>query len=147
MKDNIVADQIRLLETKSQNRFLAFDAKLEGGDFRFGDGKTDRYYLYDWNKLIQTVSWPFRLNHSMKAEISMRYLVNNTSGGKVNLTVGEERFQIEIEPAKEKSEIRTVVIGRCKIHAGIGEIKITPEIISGKDIMQLFEINVSPVKL
>lgn len=146
MDQAVLADQTRLLESENDNQLLAFDAKLVGGGFGFGDGKTDRYYVNRWGKTSQTVNWPFRLNENMEAELSLRYQVNGKSGGEAKIKIGDTEFLIEIQPSEAKDQIRNVKIGKCILKAGSGEIQIIPQKITGDDLMQIFEMHVTPVE-
>jgi alpha-L-fucosidase len=140
----IVADSVRLIDPKTENRLLAFDAKLNGSGFSFGDGKTDRYYIDGWTKTTQSVSWPLRLNEKVSMELSVRYQVDSQSGGKVNVSVAGKNFVLDVKPSNGKMEIRTEKIGTCEIQAGNPELKIQPVSISGKNLMQLFQVDVKP---
>lgn len=146
MNRPVETDSIRLLSAKNPNRLLAFDAQLHGDGFRFGDGKTDRYYVDGWTKTNQSVSWYFRLNESAKVELSIRYQFDNQSGGIAAVSVGGQKFRLEIKPSGEKPEIRTVVVGRCTLKPGVHELTIQPGTISGKNIMLLFHADIKPIK-
>ena len=146
MKQPVATDQIRLIDPRSDNRLLAFDAQLKGSGFRFGDGKTDRYYVEGWTKTNQSVNWSFRLNESMDADLSIRYQVGQTSGGKILVSVAGQKFTLDIKPSGERPEIRTVAVGQCQIPAGIQKLTIEPESVSGENLMQLFEVHIVPVK-
>lgn len=144
MRQPVATDQIRLLDSHGDNRLLAFDAQLEGSGFRFGDGKTDRYYVEGWTKTSQFVNWPFRLNQSFETELSIRYQVGQTSGGKLRVLLAGKDFTVEIKPSGEKPEIRTEKIGRFIIPEGNQKIQLIPEAISGENLMQLFEVHINP---
>ena len=146
MNSPIQADTVRLLSATFANRLLAFDACLHGDGFRYGDGKADRYYIDGWTKTSQSVSWPFRLNKKAKVELTIRYQVDEQSGGTVTVSLGEKTFRLAIRPSKGGSEIRTAVVGRCILKPSIHELTICSGSISGKNLMQLFQIDVTPVK-
>lgn len=141
MNDTFQADSIRLLLPKSDNCFLTFDAVLHGQGFRYGDGKNDRYYIENWTKINQSVSWTFRANDAVEMNMSMRFQVDEHSGGKIKIMVAQKIFEIEIEPTVKGSEIRSVVIGKCLIPVGVQKIVIEPEQISGNNLMRLFQVN------
>ena len=143
MKNQVESDSIRLLSVTESNRLLAFDAQLHGGGFRYGDGKTDRYYIDGWTKTSQSVSWPFRMNEALKADLSIRYQVDQNSGGTVMVSVAGQNFPLRIKPSAGKPEIQTVVIGKGIIPPGVHELTIRPVTISGENLMQLFEISVT----
>jgi len=145
MKNPLETDSIRLLSSTNKNRLLAFDAKLKGNGFRFGDGKTDRYYVDGWKSKEQSVSWDFRTNETVNVQLSIRYQVDSNSGGKVLITLAEQTFPIEIKPSGEKPEIRTVVIGKCLIPAGVHKLVLQADNISGENLMQLFQVDMTPV--
>lgn len=145
MNQPVIADQTRLIDPNENNCLLAFDAKLDGGGFGFGDGKTDRYYVNRWTKTSQTVNWPFRLNENIYAELSLRYQVGEKSGGEIKVKIGDTEFLLEIQPSEAKDQIRNVKIGKCILKAGSGEIQIIPQKITSEDLMQIFEMHVTPV--
>lgn len=146
MNDPVESDSIRLLSGTESNRLLAFDADLHGEGFRYGDGKTDRYYVDGWTRTSQTVSWPFRLNKKAAMEISVRYQVDTMSGGQVYVFVAGKSFILKIKPSEGKSEIRSVVLGQFTIPSGIQELTIQPELLSGENLMQLFQVDIKPIK-
>lgn len=145
MDQTFEVDDVRLLSSESNNRLLAFDAKLSGSGFHFGDGKTDRYYVDGWTQTSQSVSWPFRLNKPVRVELSIRYQADANSGGKVVVSVAGQNFPLSIKPSEGKPEIRTEVIARCSIPAGTHKLNILPESISGQSLMQLFQLDIKPL--
>jgi hypothetical protein len=146
MKHQVGSDSIRLLSGTDSNRLLAFDAQLHGGGFRYGDGKTDRYYVDGWIKTSQSVSWPFRVNEAIQVEITIRYQTDKESGGVVKASLAGQNFMLDVKPSGDKPEIKTVVLGKCLLKPGVDELKLLPEKISGKNLMQLFEVNLNPIK-
>lgn len=146
MNNRVKADTVRLLSATGNNRLLAFDANLHGGGFHYGDGKTDRYYVDGWTKNSQSVSWPFRLNDKIKAELTIRYQVDEFSGGTVNLMIDGKAFRLKVNPSDGKTEIRTAVAGQCILKPGTHELTIRPESVSGKELMKIFQVNVKPIK-
>jgi len=52
---------------------------------------------------------------------------------------------LDIKPTEGKAEIRTVVIGKCKLNPGVQELLIQPETITGKTLMQLFEVTIKKI--
>lgn len=138
------ADSVRLLSSKNSNRLLAFDAKLSGDGFVFGDGKHDRYYVDGWTTTNQSVRWDFRLNQELRAELTLRIEVDANSGGKMRVSVAGEEFHYEILPTA-KSEIRSLPIGSCIIPAGRQSICVKAEQISGKKLFRLFGTEVKPI--
>jgi hypothetical protein len=55
-------------------------------------------------------------------------------------------FILEIKPSAGKPEIRTVELGQCTIPSGIHELTIQPELISGENLMQLFQVDIKPIR-
>ncbi len=145
MDQEVSTDQTRLLSPEANNRLLAFDARLNGGGFSFGDGKTDRYFIDRWTKTSQSVSWPFRLNEAINAELSIRYQVDQNSGGNITVQIDGQNFPLQISPTAGNPEIRTISLGKCQLRSGIHELKIQPTAISGKNLMQLFQVDLKPI--
>jgi alpha-L-fucosidase len=145
MKNPVEADSIRLLSAKEDNRLLAFDARLSGGGFSYGDGKRDRYYVDGWKKRTQSVCWDFRLNERIEAALSIRYQADQASGGKIEISVAGRILPMEIKPSSDKPEIRTVEVGRFIIPSGFQKLTINPVSFSGENLMQLYEVHISPL--
>ncbi|HET9571661.1 MAG TPA: alpha-L-fucosidase [Bacteroidales bacterium] len=145
MKGSMDTDTVRLLSSNSSNRLLAFDAKLNGKGFSYGDGKTDRYFVDGWAKVSQSVCWPFRLNNAVLAQLSIRYQADNQCGGVLNVKVDGQTFKLDIKPTSGKTEIRKVIVGQCKLTPGVHELLLQPEVITGKALFQLFEVTVNPL--
>ncbi|MGD9555793.1 MAG: alpha-L-fucosidase [Mangrovibacterium sp.] len=144
MSGGMQTDSVRLLSASSANTLLAFDASLHGEGFHYGDGKADRYYVDGWTKETQWMNWQFRMNEKTDAEITVRYLATARSGGTAILTVNGNAFPINLMPAGGKDEIREVVAGTCTLAPGVHELSIRPEIISGENLMQIFQVNIKP---
>lgn len=142
----IETDSIRLLSSAMPNRLLAFDSELHGKGLRYGDGKTDRYYVYDWNKPGQWMSWKFRLDAPVTFNIRVKYAADNhNEGSSYRLSVAGQTLVRQVAFPAKGQEIYTKDISLLNIPAGEREFSIKPVEIKGDEVMKLFEIDLIPV--
>jgi alpha-L-fucosidase len=141
----VKADQTRLLTGNYTQRLLAFDARQQGEGFRYGDGKKDKYYVEGWNRVDQLLHWSFRLNTSANYRVRLKYIANETAGGKMKLQAGTTVFFKDIIPGKNNNELVTIELGTLSLTPGIHSISLVPERIEGEEIMKLFEVELVPI--
>ncbi len=144
-KSAIVADQTRLLSTTSPNRILVFDAKIQGKGLTFGDGKTNRYYVQNWNKTEQKIGWTLRLESSCIYKITLKYIGNKESEGTFRLSAdGNTLIESQINPQPKDGESITLDLGKFSLDKGNHDILIEPLKISTTELMRLMEITLTP---
>lgn len=146
MDGNIQTDPVRLLTgDKLTQRLLAFDAEQKGNGFRFGDGKTDRYYVEGWTKPEQSLTWKFRLNEPMTFNTVIKYIAVPEGGGTLNVLLDNTSlFKVDVDskqpgPASQEP-------GQLKLNAGVHELIVTPITITGSELMKLLEIELTPME-
>jgi alpha-L-fucosidase len=145
VKEKVKSGRIRLLSILSKNDLLAFDSRLHGNSLRYGDGKQNRYYVYNWNNKDQYLSWDTRLNESSGFDVSLKYLVMQSCEGRLNFSANEQVISMPVRKVDKESEIRNVVLGRIHLDSGTHSLKLSAEEISGKELMRVFEISLIPI--
>lgn len=145
-KGAIQTDSVRLLSGSSViNRLLAFDAKLIGKGFGFGDGKTGKYYVEGWSKKKQLIKWDFRLIQPAAYKIVLKYLADSTDAGSYQITIGNLVKKAEVL-SSVKEEIKTIDLGEVSLSPGIHTLQITPVEITKSALMKILEIQLIPVR-
>jgi alpha-L-fucosidase len=122
-------------------RLLAFDAEL-GKGFKFGDGKTDRFYAEGWKKKDQYVRWTFRTNEDQKFKLVIKYLVGKEDGGSYNFKIDQQELKQEVRIC---NEVITQDIGEVLLPTGIHNINISPDNILKSELMKLLEVQLIPI--
>jgi hypothetical protein len=142
----IVTDTARLLSNTSSNRLLAFDAQLQGKGFKFGDGKTDRYYVEGWKQKDQNINWQVRLNNPTVYRISVKYLGSTDGEGTFRFISDKSIIKEEkITAPKKSGQIITLDLGTVTLSKGIHDLKLVPVEIKKAELMKLLEIQLIPV--
>jgi len=143
----IVTDTARLLSTSTPNTLLAFDAQLQGKGFKFGDGKTDRYYVEGWKQMDQNIGWQVRLNAQVIYKVTAKYLGSTDSEGTFTFkadtkTVKEDK----IVALKKGSQVVSIDLGTLTLSKGLHDLKLVPVEIKKAELMKLLELKLTPVK-
>ncbi len=123
------------------SRLLAFDAKLTGKGFGFGDGKTDRYYVDGWTSPGQTISWRFNTVESGTYRMVAKYIAGESAGGEYQVLLDNLRKAGDVIKGSGKDDkVKEKDLGVLQIGAGAHELLIQPIKIDGKELMKLLEI-------
>lgn len=146
LKEPIDAGDSRLLSADKKNQLLAFDAELQGGNLKYSGGSANSYYVHNWTKENQKLNWNIRLNESAKFNVSIKYETSQESGGSYKISLNNQTLKGSVEPSKKKKEIVNVKLGQLQLKEGIQNLTISPEKITGKQLMKIFEINLIPVE-
>jgi alpha-L-fucosidase len=126
------------------NRLLAFDGQLHGKDFTYGDGKTPNYYVAGFSDPADSISWNTRLDEPATFDVSIKYRATGDQPGGYLIKFGDQTLTGRITPTANAKEIQHVTLGRITLPAGEEEIRILPSQTSSGDLMQLFEIILTP---
>ncbi len=142
-----VTDTVRFIAPGvAGERLLAFDAKLTGAGFGFGDGKTDRYYVEGWKKKNQSLSWEFRMVEPNDFSAIIKYVTGDSIGGSCQLLLdGKKIAEINIETGKNNAVIAQK-LPDLKLNAGVHRLEIIPLNITKAELMKLLEIQLDPLK-
>lgn len=141
LEEIIKTDGIRYVATNADCRLLAFDANLSKG-FRFGDGKTNRYYAEGWTSKEQQVSWDFRTSSAQQFKVSIKYLAGNDAGGNYSFNIDGKNYNQDVIPGGNK--VITQEVANFTLEKGIHQITIKPNTIQ-KELMKLLEVTLEPV--
>jgi alpha-L-fucosidase len=143
----IVTDTARLLSYSFSNTLLAFDAQLQGKGFKFGDGKTDRYYVEGWKQKEQNIGWQIRLNAPGAYKVSVKYLGSTDSEGAFNfLSDNKIVKEDKIIALKKGTQVISLDLGTLNLAKGVHDLKLVPVEIKKAELMKLLEIQLTPVK-
>ena len=121
------------------SRLLAFDAKQEGKGFKFGDGKTGKYYVDGWKEKDQALHWDITTSEKTSYKILVKYIAGK---GSYLLTVGRSNFEKDVN---EKKGILTDEIGTITLQPGSHQIRISPKRLAGNELMKLLEVQLIKV--
>lgn len=139
----IRANDVRYVSTNIPlTRLLAFDADLSKG-FKFGDGKTDRFYVEGWEKKEQMVKWNFRTSSPQKFKVIIKYLAGKDSGGSYDFKIDQREFKQNVLIGDAK--VVQQEIGEIQIDKGQHTIQISPNTISKTELMKLLEVQLIPI--
>src|SRR5690606_11867080 len=140
------ASDIRYIDNNITNRLLAFDAMLSGKGLRYGDGKTNKYFVDNWKNKEQYLSWKLKSISSGKFKLQLKYIDEKDNSGIFVITMGENEFIGEIKPSGQNNSLIVKEIGVVDIGAGVHEINIKPKNITGLELMKILEIELVPTK-
>jgi hypothetical protein len=140
----------RLLATNvTTNRLLAFDAAANGRRIRYGDGKQARYYVAGLESPSDSLTWPVRLNDPAKFDVTLRYSTSNANQtGSYKLRVDQKILQGTVKPTESATTMQDVALGTVQLYPGEYEIVLQPTNVpeAGVDLMNVFEVNLTPAK-
>jgi alpha-L-fucosidase len=147
---NHPGDPRLVVPNTEKERFLAFDARLNGNGFSFGDGKADRYYVENWKK-DQDLGWEFRTINDTPAtfKIVIKYIAPaETAGGSYTLLIerGDRKtpqaaFQYKGKVTAGKSNAAvTEELGTVSLDRGFYNMKILPAAVTKNELMKLLEV-------
>ncbi|HYC84374.1 MAG TPA: alpha-L-fucosidase, partial [Chryseosolibacter sp.] len=140
----LATDPARLLSGTAKHRLLAFDAVLKGDGFRFGDGKTLKYFVESWTSKDQSLSWAVRLTTPATFNLILKYLPEFGGGGSVRVLVNGTPV---LEPASitaNGTEIMDKNMGTLSLPAGDHTLSLVPIDINGVALMKVLEVNLNP---
>lgn len=142
LNGQLETDNLRYVSTNTAvTRLLAFDADLSNR-FKFGDGKTDRFYVEGWEKKEQAVKWDFRTSFPQKFRIVIKYLADKDAGGSYNFKIDQQEIKQNVLTS---DKVISQNIGEIQLAKGIHHIIINPDSISKNELMKLLEVQVIPI--
>jgi alpha-L-fucosidase len=141
-------DSVRYISSSVPGeRLLAFDAKLSGKGFGFGDGKTNRYYVEGWKTTSQSVSWTFRVAERSQFQLVIRYVADENAGGTYRLSVDKTLpIDLTVAPVKNSTVISGNIGKPVIFGPGVHTIEMRALTIKKSELMKLLEIELIPVE-
>jgi alpha-L-fucosidase len=137
------ADARRLLATNQKNFLRAFDGQLHGDTIKFGPGKRQDAYAFDWTQRSEYVAWPVRITAPGTFDVTASYDAEGKSDGSTyRLTVAGQELPGRVRPGKEVDE----PIGQVKLEPGSYEIRVEPKTIVGGELMRLRAVTLAPAE-
>ena len=145
-EDPLKADSIRLVPSDQfQTRLLAFDATLKGGNLKYGDGKSNRYFVSNWKSNEQQVEWAIRTAKTTKFKVLIKYVADKGTEGTYQLQCDKFIYDGTVA-AKKGTETLTVEAGILKLGSGIHHLTIKPIEIKQAELMKLLEVQLIPIQ-
>lgn len=135
---------VRLLQTSETQTLLAFDAKINGEGMSYGDGKADRYYVQNWKSLTQSVEWEFRTAEKTRFEVLIKYAGGKGYCGTYRIVSGNQEVKGQVNSGE--AGIKTISLGEMEFLPGRHTLTIAPVEICGEQLMQLFQVDLKPLK-
>ena len=140
-------DTVRLLSNNSSNRLLVFDGEIHGKDFRFADGKANRYFVENWKHKEQKISWTARLNTATTYQVTLKYVGSKDSEGIFKLIADQKTInQYQIKASEKSSSVISLELGTLSLDKGIHHLTIEPVEITKTELMKPLEITLTPTK-
>ncbi|HEV3417384.1 MAG TPA: alpha-L-fucosidase [Pirellulales bacterium] len=135
----------RLLAARRENRLLGFDAEARGKGFKYGDGKAAAYFVAGFKRPSDSLGWKVRLNELATFDVSVKYSTTSTQEtGSYLVKFDRQSLEGQVQPTRGAKDIQTVKLGQIKLSAGEEEILLQPTQINGGDLMQFFELILTP---
>lgn len=146
MKGDVETDPTRVVDSNVPTRLLAFDAKLNGKGFGFGDGKSNAYFVEGWTSKDQSVSWFFRCVEPTSFKVVLKYVASPETEGISSIKIGDTIFNEAITATQKGNDIITKELGTVKLDVAITEINISALTIKKTELMKLLEIQLIPIE-
>jgi len=116
------------------NQLLTFDAEQQGDGFGRGDGKANRYYLTNWTRTDQSLSWTVRLNAPAHYNVTLRYEKGSGTG----------RYELQIDNWKTSRAVSDKTqpesLGQIDLPAGVHQIHLRALEATGGELCRLLEL-------
>lgn len=135
-------DSSRLLSLTQTNVLRAFDADVSTG-LRYGDGKQNKEYVYNWD-ITRQAKWRIRLPKAARCELRLKYMVDDEcQGGTYRIFIASQIIEGEIpmDTHGEPAELSHEVV----IPAGEHDLVIAPLTIPGQDFIRLYGVTLLPL--
>jgi len=147
LKNDLRTDSIRYVSSSTGTiRLLAFDARLQGKGFGYGDGKTARYYVDGWKSTDQYLQWDFRTGAAARFKVLVKYLAGPEDGGSYRLEEdGSPLEEKQVIIKKGVTDITTEEAGIWSPGAGVHTLAIKPVAIAKASLMRILEVQLIPV--
>ncbi|MFC6098894.1 alpha-L-fucosidase [Olivibacter domesticus] len=145
MEDTVVlADSVRLLSSTNINRLLSFDATLIGDGFKYGDGKSNRYYVEGWKSTQQEIQWRVRVLKPTKFKISIKYVAEGV-GNNYAFKINDKVIKALTKENPPNKPFVLEELGEVALDEESTEIILRADDIKGDELMKLFEIQLIPI--
>lgn len=125
-----------------ENQLLAFDAQAEGKGFRYGDGKTARYYVDGLEQPGNRLVWQVNGQAAGQARLRLRYstAAPTATAGNFLVEYNGKTLTAPIAPTKSATDLATVELGRIALATG-KPVPLTLKIDGAqKDSVHVFEL-------
>ncbi len=140
----------RLLDAKTVNRLLTFDAVRHRGDqtgdasrLGYGDGKKDRYHVTHWTDPRQWLDRDFRLNEPAKFDVVIRYAKAPGHGDYV-VRCGDWQGKGTVVEHGKEGAVTEQKLGSIDLPAGKQQIELRAEQIESGELFWPLELWLKP---
>ena len=141
MKGNPVLDFVHVLSANVPvSQLLAFDATLNGKGMKYGDGKTNRYYVEGIANSSQSIEWKVRTREKIAYDVKVRYISIDKNGGTYNFEVNGSRQEKTVNRSTKNTGIVQDELGVITLPAGVHSLKIQPVKVTGDELFKLLDI-------
>lgn len=145
LKEKLKVDSMRLVAYAGlSTRLLAFDAVLEGQGFKFGDGKTNKYYVDGWKTTAQSISWNFKTSAAAEYQVFIKYIPTENSS-KYVFQADQSNAQKETLSLPKSTEPVREGLGKIKLDAGLHHLSLKAVEKPKTEVMKLLELELVPV--
>jgi hypothetical protein len=158
-------DPVFLLQNNMPNRLSVFFAELLGTQkkdgWRLGRGTANSANVTGWSQKECAVKWSTRVNQKTEFDVIVRYdapgadgkakietmggtitaKTEDTFGGTFTVQIGKQKLKGEVLQQGEGVELN---LGRVTIEPGPVEIQVTTDTITGKELMRLQSLTLTP---
>lgn len=147
LKNELRTDSVRYVSSNTgTTRLLAFDARLQGNGFGYGDGKTARFYIDGWKNMDQYPVWEFRTGDAARYKVLVKYIAGSEDGGSYRLEEdGRPGQEKQVMIKKGATDITTEEVGTWSLTPGLHTLAIKPAAIAKASLMKLLEVQLIPV--
>lgn len=147
LKGVLCTDSVRLLSSTQDNQLLVFDATLYGDGFKYGDGKMNCEYVFNWKNKDQYIVWEVRLNQSSEFSVSLAYnTATKDESGEVIIEIDEQKYPTHYEPYTQRDKPALLVIRKVKLGQGNHVLKLTLGNYLGNQLLQPLFVRLTPCK-
>ncbi|WP_232825833.1 alpha-L-fucosidase [Chitinophaga alhagiae] len=135
----------RLLATSGQaNTLLAFDAEQQGKGWAYGDGKAAKYYVHRWSSPTQALRWQVSTTEAVRYKVKIKYAADAGTEGVYRVLADGKGGEYVVKPAAKGESIVEQELEDISLAPGNHVLQIAPVRITGKELMKLFEITLTP---
>ncbi|MDR2473573.1 MAG: alpha-L-fucosidase [Tannerella sp.] len=136
----------RLLEPDDVNELLVFDADVSKG-LSFGDGKTNRNYIANWNSSDRTIQWKVRLLKPASYAVSINYnKVAATDAGTVFVEIDGKDYVSNYSPSAKLLESEQIDICTVTLDAGEHTIILKGGNFNGSQYLRPMSLLLKPLE-
>src|SRR5581483_3720396 len=121
------------------NQLLTYDADQQGGGFGRGDGKANRYYVTNWTRTDQSLTWTVRSNRTGHYNVTALY-AKGTGTGRYQLEIDDWRVEHAVSTEAKSDRTFSEPLGAIDLPSGIHTIRLRALDIKGGELFRPLEL-------